>query len=68
MLNFIQTTGIYQIFANFTTSGWKYLLMILIAVVLLYLALNKGFEPLLLIGIALGMLLTNLPGAGLYHL
>ena len=67
MLNFIQTTGIYQLFANFTTSGWKYLLMILIAVVLLYLALNKGFEPLLLIGIALGMLLTNLPGAGLYH-
>ena len=41
--------------------------MILIACVLLYLAIGKGFEPLLLIPIAFGMLLTNLPGAGMFH-
>ncbi|MBQ7714599.1 MAG: sodium ion-translocating decarboxylase subunit beta [Clostridia bacterium] len=41
--------------------------MILIACVLLYLAIGKGFEPLLLIPIAFGMLLTNLPGAEMFH-
>ncbi|MBR0445369.1 MAG: sodium ion-translocating decarboxylase subunit beta [Clostridia bacterium] len=41
--------------------------MIVIACVLLYLAIVKKFEPLLLLPIAFGMLLTNLPGAGLYH-
>ena len=43
------------------------LVMIAIACVLLYLAIVKKFEPLLLLPIAFGMLLTNLPGAGLYH-
>ena len=41
--------------------------MIAIACFLLYLAIVKKFEPLLLLPIAFGMLLTNLPGAGLYH-
>ncbi len=43
------------------------LVMILVACVLFYLAIVKKFEPLLLLPIAFGMLLTNLPGAGMYH-
>ena len=50
----------------FAEGGWKYLLMILVSFVLLYLGIKKKFEPLLLVGIAFGCLLTNLPGAGLY--
>ncbi|MBQ6885608.1 MAG: sodium ion-translocating decarboxylase subunit beta [Clostridia bacterium] len=65
--DFVQTTGFYVMFANFTDGGWKNLVMIAISLLLLYLAIKKQFEPLLLIGIAFGMLLTNLPGAGLYH-
>ncbi len=48
-------------------GGWKSLIMIAVACVLLYLGIVKKFEPLLLVGIAFGCLLTNLPGAGLYH-
>ena len=56
-------------FAGFLAAGgWKNLIMIAIACVLLYLGIVKKFEPLLLVGIAFGCLLTNLPGAGLYHL
>ena len=50
----------------FAEGGWKYLVMIAVACVLLYLGIAKKFEPLLLVGIAFGCLLTNLPGAGLY--
>ena len=64
---FFQTTGFYMLFANFTDGGWRNLVMIAVSLLLLYLAIKKQFEPLLLIGIAFGMLLTNLPGAGLYH-
>ncbi|MBQ2933236.1 MAG: sodium ion-translocating decarboxylase subunit beta [Clostridia bacterium] len=67
LLDFVETTGFYQMFANFTDGGWGNLVMITVSLVLLYLAIKKQFEPLLLIGIAFGMLLTNLPGAGLYH-
>ena len=52
----------------FASGGWKYLVMIVIACVLLYLGIGKKFEPLLLVGIAFGALLTNIPGAGLYHM
>ena len=52
----------------FAADGWKYLVMIVIACVLLYLGIGKKFEPLLLVGIAFGALLTNIPGAGLYHM
>ena len=52
----------------FAAEGWKYLVMIVIACVLLYLGIGKKFEPLLLVGIAFGALLTNIPGAGLYHM
>ncbi len=51
----------------FHGDNWKNLIMIAVACVLLYLAIGKKFEPLLLLPIAFGMLLTNLPGADLYH-
>ena len=62
ILNFLQSTGIAQIGENPLS-----LVMIAISCVLLYLAIVKKFEPLLLLPIAFGMLLTNLPGAGMYH-
>jgi len=49
---------------NFEAGGWKNLIMIGIACVLLYLAIKKQFEPLLLLPIAFGMLLVNLPLGG----
>ena len=49
---------------NFSGGGWKNLIMIGIACVLLYLAIRKKFEPLLLLPIAFGMLLVNLPLGG----
>jgi len=52
----------------FAAGGWKNLIMIVLACVLLYLGIGKKFEPLLLVGIAFGMLLTNIPGGGLYHM
>ena len=48
-------------------EDWRFAVMILIAFVLLYLAIVKQFEPLLLMPIAFGMLLTNLPGAEMFH-
>ena len=57
-------------FANqsgFATMTWQQGVMIVVACILLYLAIVKQYEPLLLLPIAFGMLLTNLPGAGLYH-
>lgn len=64
LMNFINQSGIMEIVNN---ADWKSIIMILISFVLLYLAIGKGFEPLLLLPIAFGMLLTNLPGAGMYH-
>ncbi len=52
----------------FNTSCWQTLLMLAIAGILIYLAIVRKFEPLLLLPIAIGMLLTNLPGAGMFHL
>ena len=62
--NFIHDTGFYMIFAN---GAWDSLIMVAIACLLLYLAIVKKFEPLLLLPIAFGMLLTNLIGAEVYH-
>jgi sodium ion-translocating decarboxylase beta subunit len=53
--------------AFFAAGGWKSLIMIVVACVLLYLGIVKQFEPLLLVGIAFGCLLTNLPGANMYN-
>lgn len=51
----------------FIETGWKSLVMLAVGCVLLYLAIKKEYEPLLLLPIAFGMILTNLPGAGLFH-
>ncbi len=51
----------------FTAIDPKTALMLVISLVLLYLAIGKGFEPLLLVPIAFGMLLTNLPLAGMFE-
>ena len=67
LLNLWNSSGFAQIASGFTAGGWQNLVMIAIACVLLYLAIVKKFEPLLLVGIAFGCLLSNLPGAGLYH-
>lgn len=61
---FFKSMGIAKLFKH---GGWKYVVMILVSFVLLYLAIVKQFEPLLLLPIAFGMLLTNLPGAGLFN-
>lgn len=53
--------------SGFAMIGIKEIIMILISFLFLYLAIAKGFEPLLLLPIAFGMLLTNLPGAEMYH-
>ena len=71
--NFIGSMGFNYIFGENSMTdgvwmGWQYLVMYLIAFVLIYLAIAKKFEPLLLLPIAVGMLLTNLPGANLFHL
>ncbi|MBQ1274980.1 MAG: sodium ion-translocating decarboxylase subunit beta [Cellulosilyticum sp.] len=62
IINFINQTG-FSLIAN----DPKVLIMFVIAFVLMYLAIAKGFEPLLLLPISFGMLLTNLPGAEVYH-
>ncbi|MEG1887817.1 MAG: sodium ion-translocating decarboxylase subunit beta [Oscillospiraceae bacterium] len=53
--------------AFFMNDGWKNLVMIIVACGLLFLAIKKQYEPLLLLPIAFGMLLANLPGAGMFH-
>ena len=63
---FLGTTGIARLFE--TENWWQYLIMYVIVGVLFYLAIVKKFEPLLLLPIAFGMLLANLPGANLIHL
>ena len=66
--NFLNSTG----FALLGEEGWlptvQTLIMLAISCVLVYLAIGKGFEPLLLLPIAIGMLLTNLPGGEMFHL
>ncbi len=62
LMNFVEQSGFGGIVAD-----WRVLVMLVISCVLLYLAIVKQFEPLLLMPIAFGMLLTNLPGAGMYH-
>ena len=62
--NFVDQAG----FNGFLKGdNWKCAVMLLISFLLLYLAIVKQFEPLLLMPIAFGMLLTNLPGAGMFH-
>ena len=68
LLKLWNNSGFAAIISGFVSNnGWQNLVMLVIACVLLYLAIVKKFEPLLLVGIAFGCLLTNLPNAGLYH-
>ena len=74
VLNFLKTTGIYRLFeyvfdskSDTSVIWWQSLIMFAISFVLIYLAIAKKFEPLLLLPIAIGMLLTNLPGANMFH-
>ena len=62
-----QDSGFAGIF-DFANKGYLYLIMIVVACVLLYLAIVKGFEPLLLLPIAFGMLLANLPFGEIIHM
>ena len=62
LLNFVQSMGFVGL-----VQDWRFIVMLVIACVLLYLAIVKQYEPLLLLPIAFGMILTNLPGAGMYH-
>ena len=84
LLEFLTGTGIWQLFfkaaegdALFTLANqawafdwncWQVVVMMLISFVLIYFAIVKKYEPLLLLPIAIGMLLTNLPGANMFHL
>ncbi|MBR0333371.1 MAG: sodium ion-translocating decarboxylase subunit beta [Bacteroidales bacterium] len=60
VLEFFQTMG-------FMNMSWQQGVMLCVSFFLLYLAIKKQYEPLLLLPIAFGMLLTNLPNAGMYH-
>lgn len=64
MEKFVNDMGIVRFF---TGEGWKSAIMIALACFLLYLAIKKQYEPLLLLPIAFGMLLTNFPGAEMFH-
>ena len=66
LLTLWNDSGFAAIFSGFSAGGWQNLAMLAISCVLLYLAIVKQFEPLLLCGIAFGCLLSNLPGGGLY--
>ena len=76
IIGFFQSTGIYKIISAASQSNVAIsignvdigtIIMIGIACLLIYLAIGKGFEPLLLLPIAFGMLLANMPGANLLH-
>ena len=67
LLGLWEQSGFAALSSGFAAGGWQNLVMIIIACVLLYLGIVKQFEPLLMVGIAFGCLLTNLPSAGLYH-
>ena len=67
LLNFWQSTGVYKLINSVEAQWWQTIVMLGIVCVLAYLAIVRGFEPLLLLPIAIGMLLTNLPGGGLFH-
>ena len=64
IVNFLTSTGFYQFFQG---DNWKSAIMLVIACVLLFLGIVKKFEPLLLVPIAFGMLVTNLPGSDMFH-
>ncbi len=66
LMSLWESTGLQELVSTFTTGGWQNLVMILISCVLFYLAIVKKFEPLLLLPIAFGMFIVNIPGV--YHI
>ena len=64
---FLESTGFAILGNEGGLAAFRTVVMLVIACVLVYLAIVKGFEPLLLLPIAIGMLLTNLPGGGMFH-
>ena len=64
ILSIFENSGLMGFFKD---GGILNLIMIAVSCVLMYLAIKKEFEPLLLLPIAFGMLLANLPGAGIFH-
>ena len=71
LVNLWETTGIYQMLftdGQLDIAFVKTVIMLAVSGVLIYLAIGKGFEPLLLLPIAFGMLLANLPGGGVFHM
>ena len=64
ILDFLKNTGFYLFSYG---DNWKCIIMLVISCVLMYLAIVKKFEPLLLLPIAFGMMLTNLPNANMFH-
>ena len=67
LLDLWNGSGFAALTQGFADGGWQNLVRIIIACGLLYLGIVKKFEPLLLVGIAFGCLLSNLPLGGLYH-
>ena len=65
---FLDSVKSLALASGFANVCWQQLLMIAIACFLAYLAIAKGYEPLLLLPIAFGMLLTNIPNTGLFHM
>ncbi len=70
IIDFLKETGFYLLFGKIT-ENWQSLVMICVSLLLLWLGIKKQFEPLLLVGIAFGMLLSNLtaftPNDAMYH-
>ena len=66
-MNFLSILTALLAESGFAALNWQSAVMIAISFVLMYLAIVKKFEPLLLVPIAFGMLVTNLPGAGMFH-
>ncbi len=69
LVSLLKTTGIYGLYQSQTTQDWTVgigrVLMSGVALILLYLGIFKGFEPLLLVPIGFGALLSNIPLAGI---
>lgn len=65
--NFLKSTGFAILGNEGGLATFCTIVMLAISCVLVYLAIVKGFEPLLLLPIAIGMLLTNIPGGGMFH-
>ncbi|MBR6790080.1 MAG: sodium ion-translocating decarboxylase subunit beta, partial [Oscillospiraceae bacterium] len=65
---FLESVKSLALTSGFATVQWQQLVMIGIACFLCWLAIAKQYEPLLLLSIAFGMLLTNIPGGGLFHM